>query len=163
MKAKINPFTREAEITIVNKNVTHIVKLYFDDLDEWQGFKVDGRCYDAHFLFEDSNHFFFDVYLVKEGIQNNYDLNLVKQLTITLPNSEQEWVCEQKEERTWVDEGSENGLIFFDDKKCVLDYIRAILKDDKDIMDGRGYKTIDDASEDDLFEIAHLHYAISEI
>lgn len=163
MKAKINPFTREAEITIVNKNVTHIVKLYFDDLDEWQGFKVDGRCYDAHFLFEESNHFFFDVYLVKEDTQNEYNVNLVKQLTITLPNSEKEWVCEHREDRTWVDEGSEDGFRFFDDKKYVLEHIRAILKDDKDIMDGRGYKTIDDVSEDDLFEIAHLHYSISEI
>ena len=162
MKAKINPFTREAEITIVNKNVTHIVKLYFDDLDEWQGFNVGNRCYDAHFLFEDSNDFFFDVYLVREGVQNNYDVNLVKQLTITLPNSEQEWVCKQTDDRIWVDEGSGDGLLFFEGKKQVLDHIRSILKDDKDLMDGRGYITADDASDDDLFEIGHLYYSISE-
>lgn len=93
MKAKINPFTREAEITIVNKNVTHIVELYFDDLDEWQGFEVDGRCYDSHFIYEDGNNFNFEVYLVKKDGHNSYDVNLVKQVTLTLPNSEQEWVC----------------------------------------------------------------------
>jgi hypothetical protein len=63
----------------------------------------------------------------------------------------------------WIDEGSSNGTTYYENKNDVLAHIRSILKEDKDMMDARGYANINKVSEDDLFEIAHYHYSISEM
>ena len=63
----------------------------------------------------------------------------------------------------WVDEGSADGTTYYEDRDEVLAHIRSILSEDKEMMVARGYTSIDDVSDDDLFEIAHYHYSISEI
>lgn len=63
----------------------------------------------------------------------------------------------------WIDEGAENGTTYYENKNDILTHIRSILKEDKDMIEARGYSNINEVSEDDLFEIAHYHYSISEI
>ena len=86
MKANVNPFTREVEITFINNDVTHIEKLFFDELDEWQGFEAYDDYYDVHFLYED-NKFYFEAYKVNKDIHVHCDYrnNLIKEITILLP------------------------------------------------------------------------------
>lgn len=60
----------------------------------------------------------------------------------------------------WIDEGAETGATYYESKNDILNHIRSILKEDKDMMDARGYTSINDVSDDDLFEIAHYHYSI---
>ena len=63
----------------------------------------------------------------------------------------------------WIDEGAETGATYYESKNYILNHIRSILNEDKDMMDARGYTSINDVSDDDLLEIAHYHYSISEI
>lgn len=63
----------------------------------------------------------------------------------------------------WIDEGNANGITYYENKNDILMHIRSILKEDKDMMDARKYTSINDVSDDDLLEIAHYHYSISEI
>lgn len=82
----VNPFTRVAIITrelyrYVNPTgeITTI-QLQFNDLDEWFSFEIDGKLYDAHFLYD--NEFTFNIYRVNENNHNDYSECLVESLKI---------------------------------------------------------------------------------
>lgn len=70
---------------------------------------------------------------------------------------------EEKDNRVWIDEGSTDGILHFNDRNEVINHIKGILRDDNVMLANWGYANVESVSEDDLFEIAHNHYSISEL
>lgn len=80
MKAIINPFLRLVEIKL-NDSSAH---LNFDDIDEWQGFTLDGKIYDCHFNYESDSEAinYVSVYAIDENGEPDWQWNLVDEVTI---------------------------------------------------------------------------------
>lgn len=74
MKARVNPITRQATISIQEKDCLHEYKLSFDDLDSWNSFNHNGQVYDVHFHYDEQ--MWFHIY-EKENYEKqiNYELN----------------------------------------------------------------------------------------
>lgn len=77
MRAKVNPFTREVEITYNGEMLT----ITFRQIDEWCRFNFGDKSFDAHFQYDDG--FSFSVYANDEYTQENfYQNNLIKEIKI---------------------------------------------------------------------------------
>jgi hypothetical protein len=75
MKAKVNPFTREVEITYNGE----MLPIIFRQLDDWCRFNFGDKIFDAHFHYEDG--FSFSVYAVDEyNGERYYQNNLINEI-----------------------------------------------------------------------------------
>ena len=68
----VNAFLRTAEIT--HKDET--IEMNFEDLDEWNTFKMGGRDFDIHFLYDEE--FSVSIYDVQDGQINTDNWHSVK-------------------------------------------------------------------------------------
>lgn len=80
MKAIINPFLRLVEIKL-NDSSAH---LHFEDLDEWQGFALDGKIYDCHFQYDIESEAinYVSVYAIGKDGEPDWKWNLIDEVQI---------------------------------------------------------------------------------
>jgi hypothetical protein len=78
-KVEVNPFLREAVITSrINKKI-HVEVLNYEDIDEWQGFVMDGKLFDIHFYYDKT--FEVSIYPLKE---NSHETDVSKWYKVDL-------------------------------------------------------------------------------
>jgi len=64
-KVVVNAFTKQAEISTKIKGVEYEITKFFDEIDEWQSFKIDKKEYDIHFHYDEK--FSVSIYPVQNG------------------------------------------------------------------------------------------------
>jgi hypothetical protein len=82
-KVEVNPFIREAIIKSIINDVEHTLEMYYEDVDEWNGFMLDGKHFDIHFDYDEE--FSVSIYEIKDNIAR-YDNSCEVELTIKLNN-----------------------------------------------------------------------------
>ena len=60
----VNPFLRTAEIT----HKVETIEMNFQDLDEWNAFRMDGKDFDIHFYYDEE----FSVSIYDQTNTNNW-------------------------------------------------------------------------------------------
>lgn len=51
-KVEINPFKQKATVSTKVNNQSHTVEIYYEDIDEWNSFKVNGQEFDIQFHYD---------------------------------------------------------------------------------------------------------------
>jgi len=62
IKALVNPFFKQVDLTLIENDCENSVCLFFDDTDEWKSFKVGKVVYDIHFFYEENSELLICVY-----------------------------------------------------------------------------------------------------
>ena len=52
-KVEVNPFLRKAIIKTTINDVEYLRQRYYDNVDEWNSFTLDGKIYDIHFDYDE--------------------------------------------------------------------------------------------------------------
>jgi hypothetical protein len=79
-KVEVNPFLRMAIVKTNINDCEYSFGLFYNELDEWNSFSLDGKDYDIHFLYDDK--FSVSIY----PLHSNYDNSCIVELTIKLNN-----------------------------------------------------------------------------
>ena len=63
---EVNPFLQKGIITTEIDTVLHSVIIYYNEVDEWNSFDINGQVYDIHFYY--SSEFTVSIYPVIKDV-----------------------------------------------------------------------------------------------
>ena len=63
---EVNPFLNKGIITTEIDTVLHSVIIYYNEVDEWNSFDINGQVYDIHFYY--SSEFIVNIYSVNKDV-----------------------------------------------------------------------------------------------
>jgi hypothetical protein len=79
----LNPFTKEIRATHhTSKSETYEKELSYQEIDEWQSFKIDGAVFDLHILYDEK--LTVSIYRINEDFPDCYTDSIKVNLTIKL-------------------------------------------------------------------------------
>jgi hypothetical protein len=74
---EVNPFLNKGIITTEIDTVLHSVIIYYNEVDEWNSFNINGQVYDIHFCYD--TEFTVSIYPVNKDVadcDNPYKVKL---------------------------------------------------------------------------------------
>ena len=78
---EVNPFLQKGIITTEIDTVLHSVIIYYNEVDEWNSFDINGQVYDIHFYY--SSEFTVSIYPVIKDVAD-YENHCKVKLKIVL-------------------------------------------------------------------------------
>lgn len=80
-KVELNPFKQKAIVSTNISGQLHSVEIYYEDIDEWNSFKINGQEFDIQFHYDDE--FLVPIYPIEDN-KVDYSKTCETELTFKL-------------------------------------------------------------------------------